>query len=111
MSNQTWKLVDLPKGSRSISSNWIFKNLKADSSIDKFKARLVIREFDQKKWIDYIDTYSIVTKITTIRTLVALAGIHSLVVHLRDVKIAFLNGNLEEEIYMSQPEGLSLIHI
>ena len=59
-------------------------------------ARLIIRGFDQKKGIDYFDTYSSVTKIATIRSLIALAAIFDLVVHQMDVKIAFLNGDLEE---------------
>ena len=94
-----WELVDLPKGSRPISSMWIFKKkLKYDGSIDKYKARLVIRWFDQKKGIDWFDTNSPIIKTVTTRTLVALAAIHSLVVHQMDVKIAFFNGDLEEEI-------------
>jgi len=76
-----------------------------DGSIKRYKARLVIRDFDQKKESDLCDNYSPVTKIATIRTLVALAAIHNLGVHQMDVKIAFLNGDLEEEIYMTQPEG------
>ncbi|XP_075095193.1 uncharacterized protein LOC142173494 [Nicotiana tabacum] len=64
-----------------------------------------MRGFNQKKGIDYFDTYSLVTKIATIRTRVALATIHNLVIHQMDVKTAFLNGDLEEEIYMTQPEG------
>jgi len=105
-SNKTWELTNLPKGCRPISSKWIFKKkLRSDSSIDKYKARLVIKGFDQKKGIDYLDTYSSVIKIGTIRTLIVLATIFDLVVHRMDVKTAFLNGDLEEEIYMIQPEG------
>ena len=66
---------------------------------------MVIRGFDQRKGIDYFDTYSPVTKIATIRSLIALAAIFDLVVHQMDVKTAFLNGDLEEEIYMTQLEG------
>jgi len=99
-------LTNLPKGCRPISSKWIFKKtLRSDGSIDKYKTRLVIRGFDQKKGIDYFDTYSPVTKIGTIRSLIALAVIFNLVVHQMNVKTAFLNGDLEEEIYMTQPEG------
>ena len=66
----------------------------------------MIRGFDQKKENDFFDTYSHVTKIATIQTLIALAAIHDLVVHQMDVKTTFLNDDLEEEIYMSQPEGV-----
>jgi len=97
-------LTDLPKGCRPISSKWIFKKkLRADGSIDNYKARLLIRGFYQRKEIDYFETYSPVTKIATIRALIALAAIYDLVAHQRDVKTAFLNGNLEEEIYITQP--------
>ena len=60
---------------------------------------------DQKKGIDYFDTYSPVTKIATIRTLIALAAIFDLIVHQMDVKTTFFNGDLDEKIYMTQPEG------
>ncbi|GAA0168207.1 transmembrane signal receptor [Lithospermum erythrorhizon] len=79
--------------------------MRTDGTIKRFKARLVIKGFTQKKDIDYFDTYSLVTRIATIRALIALAAIHNLVVHQMDVKTTFLNGDLEEEIYMSQPEG------
>ena len=61
--------------------------------------------YTQKKGIDYFDTYSPVTRLTTIRILIAMALIHKLIVHQMDVKTAFLNGDLDEEIYMDQPEG------
>ena len=59
----------------------------------------------KKKGHDYFDTYSSITKIAAIRTLVALAAIHNLVIHQMDIKTSFLNGDLEEEFYMTQPEG------
>ena len=73
----------------------------SDISIGKYKAKLVIRGFNQKKRIDYFDTYSPVTKIATVRISIALATIFDLVVHQMDVKTTFLNGDLEEEIYMT----------
>ncbi|GKC35041.1 zinc finger, CCHC-type containing protein [Tanacetum coccineum] len=82
--------------------------MKVDGTIDKFKARLEIQGFRQKEGIDYFDTYAPVACITTIRLLLALATIHNLVIHQMDVKIAFLNGDLEE-VYMKQPEGFLML--
>nr|GFB84269.1 zinc finger, CCHC-type [Tanacetum cinerariifolium] len=79
--------------------------MKVDGTVDKFKARLVIQGFRQKEGIDYFDTYAPVARITTIRLLLALAAIHNLVIHKMDVKTAFLNGDLDEEVYMKQPGG------
>lgn len=105
MANHTWELVDLPKGCKSIGCKVFKKKLQADGSIDKFKARLVAKGYTQKDRIDYFYTYSPVTKISTIRLLIPIASIHKLIIHQIDVKIAFLNGELEEEIYTDQPEG------
>ncbi|KAF3656105.1 hypothetical protein FXO38_14340 [Capsicum annuum] len=79
--------------------------MKADGTIDKYKARLVVKGFKQKEGLDYFDTYSPVSRITSIRMLIVLAAVYDLQIHQMDVKTAFLNGNLEEEIYMEQPEG------
>ena len=106
MGNKTWKLVDLPPGSKPIGCKWIFKKkMKVDRTIDKFKARLVVKGFIQKEGIDYFDTYAPVARISTIRVLIALASIYKLQIHQIDVKTTFLNGELEEEIYMKQPQG------
>ncbi|KAL0342471.1 UNVERIFIED_CONTAM: Retrovirus-related Pol polyprotein from transposon TNT 1-94 [Sesamum calycinum] len=85
---------------------WILKRkYKADGSIDKYKARLVAKGFKQKEGLDFFDTYSPVTRITSIRVLIAVAALYDLEIHQMDVKTAFLNGELDEEIYMEQPEG------
>nr|GEX23524.1 zinc finger, CCHC-type [Tanacetum cinerariifolium] len=106
MENHTWVLSDLPPGCKPLGSKWIFKRkMKVDGTIDKFKARLVIQGFRQKEGIDYFDTYAPVARITTIRLLLAFAAIHNLVIHQMDVKTSFLNGDLDEEVYIKQPKG------
>lgn len=106
MHNNTWKLVDLPSGHKPIGHKWIFrKKLRPDGSIEKYKARLVAKGYRKKEGQDFFDTYSPVTRITSIRTLMAIAAIHNLIIHQMDVKTAFINGELDEEIYMQQPEG------
>nr|GFB58780.1 zinc finger, CCHC-type [Tanacetum cinerariifolium] len=81
------------------------KEMKVDGSIDKYKARLVIQCFRQKERIDLFDTYASVARISTIRLLLAHAAINDLIIHQMDVITAFLNGDLDDEFYMKQPEG------
>ncbi|GJR73899.1 zinc finger, CCHC-type containing protein [Tanacetum coccineum] len=106
MGNNTWVLADLPPGCKPLGYKWIFKRkLKVDGTIEKFKARLVIQGFKQKSGIDYFDTYAPVVRISTIRLLIAMASIHNLIIHQMDVKTSFLNGELDEEVYMNQLQG------
>ncbi|KAL0409329.1 UNVERIFIED_CONTAM: Retrovirus-related Pol polyprotein from transposon TNT 1-94 [Sesamum radiatum] len=106
MGNNTWVLADLPPGCKPLGCKWIFKKkMKVDGTIEKFKARLVIQGFRQRQCIDYFDTYAPVPRISTIRLLIALAAIHNLVIYQMNVKTTFLNGDLDEVVYMKQPEG------
>ncbi|GKD77598.1 zinc finger, CCHC-type containing protein [Tanacetum coccineum] len=106
MGNNTWVLADLPPGCKSLGWKWIFKRkLKVDGTIEKFEARLVIHGFKQKSGIDYFDTYAPVARISTIRLLIAMASIHNLIIYQMDGKTTFLNGELDEEVYMNQPQG------
>ena len=106
ISNRTWKLVDLPSSCKTIGCKWVLrKNLKPYGSIDKFKARLVAKGFKQKADLDFFDTFSPVTSITSIRLLIAITVIFYLKIHQMDVKNVFLNRDLEEEIYIGMATG------
>ena len=106
LSNKTWVLVDLPPGCKTIGCKWVLrKKLKPDGTIDKYKVKLVAKGFKQQADLDFFNTFFPVTRVTSIRLLIAVAAIHDLKIHQMDVKIAFLNGNLGEEIYMDQPKG------
>ncbi|GJU90938.1 retrovirus-related pol polyprotein from transposon TNT 1-94 [Tanacetum coccineum] len=107
LQNHTWELVDLPPGCKPLGYKWIFKKkMKADGTVDKYKARVVIQGFRQREGLDYFDTYSPVTRITSIRMILAIAALRNLEVYQMNVKTAFLNGDLKKEIHMNQPEGL-----
>nr|GFD24618.1 zinc finger, CCHC-type [Tanacetum cinerariifolium] len=106
MGNNTWVLVDLPPGCKPLGCKWIFKiKLKVNGTIEKFQARLVIQGFRHNSGIDYCDNYALVARINTIRLLIAMASIHNMIIHQMDVKITFLNGELDKEVYMNQPQG------
>ncbi|GBN50528.1 Retrovirus-related Pol polyprotein from transposon TNT 1-94 [Araneus ventricosus] len=104
--NETWKLVTPPSGKKDISCRWTFKT-KYDSkgNIERYKARLVAQGFSQKFGTDYDETFAPVVAYTTIRTFLAAAAYKNLNVTHVDIKTALLHGNLEDEVYMSQPEG------
>jgi hypothetical protein len=106
MSNATWEVVERPYGCKPIGSKWVFKKkLRPDDTIERYKARLVIKGYSQKEGEDLFDTYSPVARLTIICVLLSLAVSHGLLVHQMDVKTTFLNGELDEEIYMEQPAG------
>jgi hypothetical protein len=106
LSNNTWELVDRLYGCKPMGCKWVFKKkLRPDGTIDKYKARLVAKGYTQKEGEDFFDTYSPVARLTIIRVLLSLAASHGLLVYQMDVKTTFLNGELKEEIYMTQPDG------
>ena len=101
-----WELVDLPIGCKPIGCKWVFKNKKdSKGQVERFKARLVVKGFTQREGIDYNDTFSPVSSKDSFRIVMALVAYYDLELHQMDVKTAFLNGGLNEEIYMMQPEG------
>nr|ABA99612.1 retrotransposon protein, putative, unclassified [Oryza sativa Japonica Group] len=107
--NNTWELVDRPRDREVIGVKWVYKTkLNPDGSVQKYKARLVAKGFKQKPGIDYYETYAPVARLETIRTIIALAAQKRWKIYQLDVKSAFLNGYLDEEIYVEQPEGFSV---
>lgn len=104
--NNTWIVCDLPKNRKAITNKWVFKlKRKADGSTDKYKARLVARGYSQKAGFDYSETYAPVAKLVTLKILLVVANHQQMHIHQMDVKCAFLNGELKEDIYMRLPEG------
>src|SRR5579859_3429582 len=107
--NHTWDLVPRPRDRQIVTNKFAFRHKKDERArIVRLKARLVARGFSQIYSIDYLDTYAPVVKLASIRILLAITAIHGLEIHQMDVVTAFLAGELEEEIYMEQPEGFEV---
>lgn len=106
--NNVWKLCDLPSDRKALPCKWVYRiKRNPDGSIDKYKARLVVKGFKQRKGIDYEQTYSPVARMATIRALLSVSAKENLYLTQFDVSTAFLNGKLQEEIYMKQPDGFN----
>ncbi|RDX98066.1 hypothetical protein CR513_19066, partial [Mucuna pruriens] len=104
--NVIWDLIELPKGLKPIGCKWIFKTKKdSKGNIERYKARLVAKVFTQKEGIDYKETFSLVSSKDSFRTIMTLVTHFDLELHQMDVKTAFLNGDIDEKIYMVQPEN------
>lgn len=104
--NSTWELVDRPSDKEVIGVKWIYKSkLNPDGSIQRNKARLVAKGYAQQPGIDYNETFAPVARLDTIRSVISLAAQKGWSLHQLDVKSAFLNGVLKEEVYVDQPEG------
>ena len=99
--NEVWEIVPRPKSKDVVSSKWLFKiKHVADGSIEKYKARFVARGFSHKEGIDYEETFAHVSRYTSIRTIIALATKMKWKLHQMDVKTHFLNGVIEEKVYV-----------
>ncbi|KAK1666315.1 hypothetical protein QYE76_054474 [Lolium multiflorum] len=104
--NKVWTLVDLPDSRKAVENKWIFKRkTDADGNITVYKARLVAKGFRQIQGVDYDETFSPVAKLKSVRILLAIAAFFDYEIWQMDVKTAFLNGDIEEELYMVQPKG------
>ncbi|KAH9292507.1 hypothetical protein KI387_008911, partial [Taxus chinensis] len=105
MENQTWDLVKLPEGKRALQNKWVYRVKDEEGGKKRYKARLVVKGFAQKQGIDFDEIFSPVVKMTSIRTVLGIVAAEDLHLEQLDVKTAFLHGDLEEELYMQQPEG------
>ena len=107
-SNRVWDLIELPDGPRAIGCKWVYKTKTVSlGNIERYKARLVIKGFTQREGIDCIETFSPISKKDSLCVIIALVAHFDLELYQMDVKTAFLSGELQEEVYMKQPEGFS----
>ena len=105
--NKVWSVVKKPNDKSIIQTRWIFKiKRNADNKPEKYKARLVAKGYCQEYGIDYYETFAPVVKVQTLRTIFALSAQQNLIVHQVDINTAFLNGDLEEEIFIEPPPGI-----
>ncbi|KAG8503365.1 hypothetical protein CXB51_001337 [Gossypium anomalum] len=104
--NKVWQLVPLPEGAKPIDCKWIFKTKKdANGNVERYNARVTAKGYTQKEGIDFTETFSPVSSKDSFRIIIALVAHFDLELHQMDVKTAFLNGDIEETIYMVQPEN------
>ncbi|KAL6506088.1 hypothetical protein OROHE_022617 [Orobanche hederae] len=107
--NKVWELVPLPEGAKPIGCKWIFKTKRdANGNVERYKARLVAKGYTQKEGIDYSETFSPVSSKDSFRIIMALVAHFDLALHQMDVKTAFLNGDIEETIYMLLVNGIQI---
>jgi Reverse transcriptase (RNA-dependent DNA polymerase) len=104
--NETWEMTDLPKGHKPIGVKWVYKKkMTPQGTIERHKARLVVKGYRQKAGIDYNEVFALVARMEIIRLLISQAAQNEWPVHQMDVKSTFLNGVLKEEVYVEQPLG------
>ena len=101
--NDTWVLTELSHGKKALHNKWVYQVKEEHDGNKRYKARLVVKGFQQKEGIYFTEIFSLVVKLTTIRLVLSMVAAENLHLEQLNVKIAFLHGNLEEEIYMMQP--------
>ncbi|KAJ4722910.1 Retrovirus-related Pol polyprotein from transposon TNT 1-94 [Melia azedarach] len=107
--NDTWELVSLPKGHKAIGVKWVYKaKQNSKGEIEQYKARLVAKGYCQRAGIDYDEVFAPVARLETVRLIISLAAQNKWKIHQMDVKSAFLNGVLEEEVYIQQLTGFEV---
>jgi hypothetical protein len=107
--NKTWVLVKLPRDKKALQNKWVFRVKDEHDGSKRYKARLVVKGFQQKKGVDYDEIFSPVVKMTTIRLVLSIVAAENLHLEQLDVKTKFLHGDLDEDIYIAQPEGFQVI--
>ncbi|MCO5571892.1 hypothetical protein L7F22_025640 [Adiantum nelumboides] len=109
LANETWELTELPEDKIALPCKWVYKKkYTAEDPKPKYKARLVAKGFNQKKGVDFNEIFSPVVKMTTLRLVLDLVAIDDIKLVQMDVKTAFLHGDLDEDVYIKQPEGFEI---
>lgn len=104
--NNTWTIMPLPPNKKPIGSKWVYKvKLKPNGTVERYKARLVAKGYNQRFRIDYLESFSPVAKVVTVRILLSLSTSNNWFLHQLDINNAFLHGYLDEEVYLTPPQG------
>ena len=105
--NDVWNIIKKPENANIISTRWVFvKKMDENGNLQKYKARLVARGFEQIFGVDYNETFAPVVRFTSIRLILTLAVKYKMHVHQMDVKTAFLNGEINEDVFIEIPDGV-----
>jgi len=106
--NKIWSLTKLLEGKKVLQNRWVYRLKEEPDGSKQYKAKLVVKGFQQRQGIDFTEIFSPVVKMTTIKVILSIVAVENLHLEELDVKTAFLHGDLEEEIFMSQPKGFEV---